>query len=406
MTLLDQEVKKEEPKGKKIVLFLLIFSIILLIAIIAIMIVFGANQTKPLTLSINGSNITIDNDFIVTDANGINYISIQKLSKSIGYDYLTGEYKQYNEDTTNTKCYLQNDNQVIQFEVDTNKIYKTLLDSNLDYEEYELRNKILQSNGVIYIALEDINVGLNVVCAYSEQNNNISISTIENLTEGYKTSLPQQTNNEQTTISDEFSNQKAISHNMLVVSNENQKWGVIDTNLNTIIGNKYSTMEFVEVAETFIVSDNNKYGVISIEPNTKPIIDLNYEEVKVINNSPLCYQVKLAGKYGVIDKDGKPIINNIYDSMGYDSQNTTEESIVAIKDLGKDKVNALVVCKDGKYGLMSLDDGSKIADCTLDKIYAKTENGEKKYYIQLQEKEISLDRYIEYINTTTVDVGQ
>lgn len=41
MTLLDQEVQKQEPKGKKIVLFLLIISIILLILVISMMILIG-----------------------------------------------------------------------------------------------------------------------------------------------------------------------------------------------------------------------------------------------------------------------------------------------------------------------------------------------------------------------------
>jgi len=74
--------------------------------------------------------------------------------------------------------------------------------------------------------------------------------------------------------------------------------------------------------------------------------------------------------------------------------------------VGKDNANALVVCKQGKYGLRSLDDGSLIADCKLDKIYAKYKDGERNYYVEVQGQEIDLDRYIEYINTTTVNVGQ
>ncbi len=407
MTLIDQEVKKEEPKGKKIVLFLLIFSILVLIMLIVMMAALAGKQTKDLTLIINGTNITIDNGLLTTDENGVNYISIQKISKTIGYNYLTGEYKQYNEDTTNTKGYLESEDQIIQFEADINKIYKTTPDSNLDYEEYELKNKILKLNNLLYIALDDVNVGLNITYSYSQKDNKILLNTVENLTEGYKTSLAQQTNNLYTAINDSFNNQKAISYDMLVVTNESQKWGVINrSNYSTIIGNKYSSLEFIESADVFIVSDDNKYGVISKEPNQKPIIDLNYEEVSVINNSPLCYQVKLTGKYGVINGEGKPIINNIYDSIGCYTQSTIEESVLVIKDLGKNKTNALVVCKEGKYGLVSLDDGAIIADCILDKIYAKNENGEKKYYIQLQEQQVSLDKYIEYINTTTVNIGQ
>lgn len=407
MTLLDQEVKKEEPKGKKIVLFLLIFSIILLILVIVAMVALGGNKSKSLTLSVNGSNLTIDNELLVTDENGVTYISISKISKAIGYDYLTGQYKRYDEDNTNTKGYLENENQIIQFEADTNKIYKTTPESNLDYEEYELKNNILKANNLLYISLDDVNVGLNITYAYSQNDNKILLNTVENLTDEYKTSLSEKTQNQFISVSDEFSNQKALAYDMLVVSNESGKIGVINKNdFSTIIGNKYSSLEFVEYAGVFIVSDDGKYGVISTEANRNPIIDLNYEEVKVINNVPLCYQVRLSGKYALIDEEGKLIVNEVYDSIGYNSQDNSQESVLAIKDLGKDKVNALVVCKEGKYGLINLDDGTSIVDCSLDKIYSKNENGEKKYYIQLQEQEISLDKYIEYINTTTVNIGQ
>ena len=78
----------------------------------------------------------------------------------------------------------------------------------------------------------------------------------------------------------------------------------------------------------------------------------------------------------------------------------------SIKELENQNVNILVVCKDGKYGLLNLDDRALIGDCILDKIYSKTESGEKIYYIQLQGQEVLLKNYIKKINTTTVDISQ
>lgn len=407
MTLLDQEIKKQQPKGKKIVLTLLIFSILALIMVIVMMMALAGKQTKSLSITINDAKVTIDEVLLATDERGVNYISIPKISKAIGFEYLTGEYKQYNEDTTNTKGYLENQNQIIQFVADTNKIQKITPQSNLDYEEYKLKNIILNKNNQLYIALEDLNVGLNIIYEYKIEDNQIILNTVDDLALGYNSSLPAETNNLYTNINDSFNNKKAIAYDMLVVSNQSQKLGVINRNdFSTIIGNKYSSIEFVESANVFIVSDNNKYGVIGKESNKEPIINLNYEEVSIVSNSPICYQVKLAGRYGIINKDGKPIINNDYESTGYNAQSPIEESVLTIKELGKDKETALVVCKNGLYGLMSLDDGSVIADCILEKIYSKNENGEKIYCVQLQGKEIELDRYLEYINTTTVNVGQ
>ena len=404
MNLLDQEqqIKKQEPKGKKIVLFLLILSIFAVIMIIVMMMALSGKETKKLAISVNGTNIAIDEGLLITDENGVNYISIHKISKAIGYNYLTGEYKQYNEDTTNTKCYLENTNQVIQFEANSKKIYKIYPTSDLDYEEYELANKILKQNNLLYVALDDVNIALNVV--YSQNDNAIALKTVETLNEEYKTSLPKQTNNALVGVSDSFNNKKTIAYNMLVVSNESGKWGVISTkDFSTIIGNKYSSIEFIESANAFIVSDNNKYGVITDE---KLIIDLNYEEIKVINNNPLCYEVKAGENHAIVNSMGKIITNKVYNSIGYISRNALEESVIVIKNLGKNKINALVVCKDDKYGLLNLDDGTSIGDCVLDKVYSKTENGEKVYYIQLKEQEVLLSKYLEHINTTTVNLGQ
>lgn len=404
MSLLDQEVKKQEPKGKKVVLLLLILSIFALIMVIVMMMALSGKQTKDLSMSINGTNITIEEGLLTTDDNGINYISIQKIAKPIEYNYLTGEYRQYNEDTTNTKCYLESTDQVIQFEAGTKKIYKIDPKSNLDYEEYELSNIILKQNNLLYVAIDDIDIALNVIHSYSQDENKLILRTVENIYSELKTALPTQTNNSLVEISDNFNNKKAIAYNMLVVLNENGKWGVVNsTDYSSIIGNKYSTIEFIESAGVFIVSDNNKYGVITKE---KPIIDLNYEEINVINNNPLCYEVKVSGKSVIFDKEGNLITNNFYDSIGYTSQSTLEESVLVIKELENNKANVLVVCKDGKYGLLNLDDGTTIGECSLDKIYSKTENRKKVYYIKLQEQEISLDKYLEYINTTTVNVGQ
>lgn len=401
--LLDQEVKKEEPKGKKLVLLLLILSTVLLILVIVAMMVLGGNKTKPLTLSVNGTAMSIEDNLLITNESGVNYISLPQIAKfQLGYEYIRGGYLEYTE--SETKGYLESANQIIQFEAENNVIYKTEPNTSVDYEEFKLQNNIIQSNNTLYIALDDLAVGLNIVYTYSEQENKISLNTADNLIKSYQASITEDSNIK--SISDEFNNEKAICYNMLIVSNENEKWGVVNTDFSSIITNKYSTLEFVEPAGVFIASDDGKYGIISKEPNVKPILDLNYEEVKVINNSPLCYEVKRGGKSAVINEDGKVIINDTFDSIGCDFKSSTQESTLVIKGFGKEKLNLLVVCKQGKYGLVNLSNGETVINCSVDKIYAKNENGEKKYYIELQEKEFTLDAYIESVNTTTVNVGR
>ncbi len=401
MSLLDQEIqKKEEPKGKKIVLILLILCVFLLIMILVLMVSISEESEPQLSLTINGSDITIDDSLIISDENGTSYISMEKIATQIGYQYLRGGYLEYTED--NSKCYLEKDTQIIQFEADSNIIYKTTSSSHMDYEEYELQNNIILSDNTLYISLSDLNVGLNAVYSYSEQENKITINTIEQLTEDYAASISEST--QYTAVSEEFNNEKAIAYNMLVVSTSNSKWGVIDLNFNTIISNKYSTMEFIEAYQTFIVSDGSEYGVITSDGDV--VIDIYYDEIEIINYSPLLYKVKQNSKYGVINEEGEIIVNIEYDGIGYESTETGINSVTIIDDIDSDGDSGIVVIQDGSYGIVSLSDGSVISDCVLDRIYSKTDSeGNTTYYIELQETEVELDRYIEYLNTSRVEIS-
>ena len=395
MDLLGQEThKKQKTNGQKIVLMLIITLVILSIFILVMIFALGSNKTKKLGLFINGTNIQISEGMLISNEDGINYISLQKLSTLIGYNYLRGGYEEYVED--NTKCYLENENQVIGFETDNSKIYKTIQNSQTDYEYYNLKNNIIQSNDTLYIALEDLSVGCNAVYTFSEQQNRIIINTTENLAKGYISTFTQNG----LTINEEFQNKEAIAYNMVVVANEAGKLGVVDTSLNTIIGHKYSTMQFDEFSQNFIVSNDSKYGIISKQGNI--IVDLKYESIRIINYSPLLYEVKLNNKFGVIDANGKLIINTVFDKIGFSEKTSLTEPTLIIENVNENQ-DAIVVVSAGKYGLADLATGQLITNCELEKIYSrKDESGKKHYYVQLQNTEVDLARYIEYINTTTV----
>lgn len=395
MDLLGQEIeKKQQPKGKKIVLMLLIISIILLMLVLVMIFALQGNKTKTLGLSINGKDIQITEGMLTSDESGVNYISLRQLSSLIGYEYLRGGYLQYIED--NTKCYLQDESQIIGFEANSNQIYKTIRNSETDYEYYKLNNNILQLNDVLYIALDDLNVACNAIYAFSNENYKIVINTSEYLLQEYAKTFTEKG----LKINDDFNNKKAVAYNMIIVANESGRMGVVNSNLESIIGHKYTTMEFDEFSNNFIVSDENKYGIISKQGNI--IADLKYESIRIINYSPLLYEVKLNNKYGVLNETGKLIVNIEYDKLGFTENSNLNEPTLIVENLNNDQ-DGIIVCKEGKYGIVSLKTGQTIINCEVDKIYSKTSsNGKKQYYIQLQNTEIDLDRYIEYINTTTV----
>ena len=395
MDLLGQEPqKKQKTNGQKVVLMLLITSIVLSIFIIIMIFALQGNKTKTLGLNIDGKDVQITQNMLISDESGVNYISLQQLSTSIGYNYLRGGYGEYAEDET--KCYLESQSQVIGFEADSNKIYKTTQNSETDYEYYTLNNKIIQSNGILYIALDDLTVGCNLVCTFSNEQYKILINTPEHLSKGYVTTFTEKG----LTIDTDIQNKKAIVYNMVVVSNENGKLGVVDTKANTVIGQKYTTMKFDEFSQRFIVSNNNRYGIVSKEGSI--IAELKYENVRIINYSPLLYEVKLNNKVGVLDEKGNLIVNIAFDKLGFSENSNLTEPTLIINNLTNNQ-DAMVVYTEGKYGLVSLTTGQMIVNCELEKIYSRTDNsGLKKYYVQLQNTEIELARYIQDINTTTV----
>ncbi len=395
MDLLGQEPpKKQKTNGQKVVLMLLITSIVLSIFIIIMIFALQGNKTKTLGLNIDGKDVQITQNMLISDESGVNYISLQQLSTSIGYNYLRGGYGEYAEDET--KCYLESKNQVIGFEANSNRIYKTTQNSKTDYEYYNLNNKIIQSNGILYIALEDLALGCNVVYTFSNEQYKILINTPENLSKSYVKTFAEKG----LTIDSNIQNQKSIVYNMVVVSNASGKLGVVDTKANTIIGQKYTTISFDEFSQRFIVSNNNRYGIISREGSI--VAELKYENISIINYSPLLYEVKQNNKVGVLDEKGNLIIDTAFDKLGFYENSNLVESTLIIDNFSNNQ-DAMVVCNGGKYGLVNLTTGQMILNCELEKIYSRTnDSGIRQYYVQLQNTEIELARYIQDINTTTV----
>ena len=395
MDLLGNEPQKQQKtNGQKIVLMLLITLIILSILVLILIFALKGNKTKTLALVIDNNNVPITQSMLISNENGVNYISLKEISSFIGYNYLRGGYGEYEE--KKTKCYLENENQIIGFETNSNKIYKTIQNSKTDYEYYNLKNKIIQSNDILYIALEDLIVGCNVSYKFSEEEYKIIVDTPENLAKKYETDFE----GKGLKIDDDVTNKKAIPYNMYVVSNENGKLGVVDATTNTIIGQKYSTINYDEFSQRFVVSNNNKYGIISKEG--KIIVELKYEDIHIINYSPLIYEVELNKKVGVIDEKGNIIVNIEFDKLGCYENTSLREPVLIIKDLNESK-EYLVVCNEGKYGLVDMKTGETILSCETEKIYGKKDkSGKIQYYVQQQQTEIELNKYIEYINTTTV----
>ena len=399
MDILQQEVNKNNnennSKKKKILNLLIICVVLLVLAIIGRTIIKSQPVKKELTIEVDGQNVPIEQNLLI-NSEGKQYISLEKISKYINYSYTRGGYLEYAEN--DNKCYLEGTNQIIGFEADSKKIYKTNKNSQTDYMYFSLKNNILKNDNQLYISLDDLNVGLNVVYSFIEEDNIISIETCEYIIDKNQEAFAEKS----FSISkSDFKNNKAICYGLLVVTEQPKgEVGVIDFNMINLIGCKYSTIEFDEYSQNFIASKDGKYGIISKEGN--PVVELIYDGIEIINYSPLLYKVKNNNQYGVIDKNGKQIVNIDYKDIGIKNQ-TDGGKIIIIEDAVDDE-DVIVVSKDGKYGLVDLKTQREIVDCVIDNIYYTKEDDNKQYYVQINNQEAKLDEYINYVKTLIVNL--
>ena len=400
MDLLEQEISKSKKTGsskKNIVLVLLILCIFVLIMLLAMITVLNNNQPIKEALFVNGEESQIKEGLIITDEVGTKYISLQLGGELLGYKYYNGEYGENEEDKN--KCYLESNNEIIGFELDANNIYKIDINANIGRQKIELKNKVIKDSvGNLYVSLEEFAKVCNVVYNTSEEGKKIELATCDYIAQLYSESI--KSDNKYTSIDNQYNNLKAIYFGMLIVS-DGTNYGVVDGDLKTIIGTKYKSIVFNEYTKNFIALSNNKYGALSTDG--KVIIEFKYDNLRLLNYKPLLYEVKQNNKYGVLDDKGNMIINTEYDRLGYNSSNE-KESVLIIENINN-KEDGMVVCQNGKFGVVSIETGETILNCELEKIYGKMlEEDKVKYYVQVQGYEYELEEYIKYVNTTTVNL--
>ena len=157
---------------------------------------------------------------------------------------------------------------------------------------------------------------------------------------------------------------------------------------------------------TYIVSnERNQYGIITTDGSIK--IALKYDSIKIINHEPLLYEVSQDKKYGIMEEDGQMLTDIEYDRIGYpqELQNKINYTLI-IPDLDGKTGKTVVVCKDGKYGLIYLTNGKTFLECdTLDKLYEVEELGELKYRVEIDKNVYTLEEYIEYAKRQTMVIN-
>ncbi|MBQ2937502.1 MAG: WG repeat-containing protein [Clostridia bacterium] len=437
MNLIDGNFEpKKVDNSKKTVKIILITICVVIVAIIGIFIALVYMENTTLKLYIDGNINEKVKEMMVTESDGTIYLPIKDIASHLGYESFSGEYSDKSEDAS--KCYVQCEDEVANFSLNSNKIYKlTTSDSTANYEYYYTKEPVKAINGKLYATTDAIENAFNISFTYDEDKQRIYIYTMPYLIESYSSKI---LDYGYETISENFTNGKTILNNMLVVSkNQEKNYGVIDTQGNSIIEAKYDNIEYLPNSGDFLVESNNKVGIISAKKETK--IQILYDNLELIDSDAGLYLAEKENKYGVIDSKGNIKIYIEYDQIGIDNTKFEKNDIknkylldngmiLAKKDKlwgafdkngntvlefeydsfgyiassNKDAINLLIIpeynvlvaCKDKKYTLIN-SSGEELCLAVLDDVYMTIDSGKKHYYMNYSNKSAKVEDFLDEI---------
>ena len=430
----EQKETKKKNSPKKIAKIILIFIVILIIAIVAILGAIAYIQNKQLKLYIDNTENSKVKDMMVVESDGTVYFPIRDIASYLGYDSYSGEYTEKSENAS--KCYIQNKNEVANFSLNSNKIYKLdLADNAENYEYFYAKKPIKAMNGKLYATTDAIEKAFNVTFIYNTEKQRAYFYTMPYLVASYESKV---LDYGYEGIDSKFVNQKAILNGMIVVTkNSKRTYGVIDANGNPIIEPKYDSIEFLPYYNYFLVTSNGKVGVISSNKDMK--IQILYDDLKLVDSDSGLFIAERDNKYGVIDTNGNIKVYIEYDQIGIDNTKFTQngikngylldngmiparkgelwgafdkngkqilqfkyDSFGYITSSNKDAINLLIIPDynvmvaeiDRKY-LLIKPNGEEQTIAVLDDVYMTISGGKKYYYMNYNNQKVDVTAYLD-----------
>jgi len=109
---------------------------------------------------------------------------IKEVAKYFDYESYNGEYNNVSEEPS--KCYIQNENEIVNFSLGSSKIYKIEQSKNTNGDYINIENPVKAINGILYATTDTIEKAFNVSFQYDKESNTITIYTLPFLVESYK----------------------------------------------------------------------------------------------------------------------------------------------------------------------------------------------------------------------------
>ena len=435
MNLIEESFQdRQEQKKKRTTTIILVAIILVVIIIIGLIAYLMYLQSTVLKLTIDGQANEKLKNLLVFESDGTIYAPIKEIASYFGYESYNGEYSAKSEEQS--KCYVQNENEVANFELGQSKIYKLdLTQANTDYEYRYIKNPVKAINGVLYVSTEGLEKAFNISFSYEQEKNRITIFTMPYLNQYYTSRILDYGYVE---LNNEFVNQKALLKDQLIVLKDKDKkqYGVIGADGTVILEPKYDNITYLANTGDFLVEDSNKVGIMSANRETK--VQIIYDSIELMDSDAGLYVAKKDNKYGVIDIRGNIKIYIENDEIGIDiskfSQNNIKNKYILANNLiparkdkywglydingnqvveykydslgyiassNKDALNLLVIpnynvlvaCKDKKYALIN-SSGSELFSTVADDIYMTISGGERHYYIMVNDQSMDAEEWL------------
>ena len=157
------------------------------------------------------------------------------------------------------------------------------------------------------------------------------------------------------------------------------KYGVADLEGKVILKTEYKEIQGLEEekkAGFIIQGENEKFGIVDISGNQ--ILETKYDGITKIHGGDL-YVVKQEGKQILVKKDGTEVLNNGFDEITailknsengiiykkenqYGVMKTSGENVIdaTYEELKEAKTGILIAKKGGKYGIIDLENNTKV----------------------------------------------
>ncbi len=443
MNLVEESYKeKDTNKTKLISRIILVVIIVLVLAIIGIVVTIYYIDNSALKVYLNGNINNQLKDMLLIQEDGKIYIPIRDMASILNIQNYNGEYSNKSEDST--KCYIETTEEVANFTLQSNKIYKLYLNTTsstgANYEYTYMDDVVISRNGKLYMTQDGMEKGFNASFSYDKEKNRIYIYTLDYLIQSYQNSVLEYGYTE---IDSNFNNYKAVLNGMLVVKKD--QYGVINAQTGeTIIEPKYEKIEYMPTTGEFLITSNGKKGIMTASGNLK--VQILYDEITLMDSDAGLLLAQRDGKYGVIDTNGNIKIYIEYDNIGIDitpySNNNVKNKYILLDNLipvqqdgkwgffdknGKQVVdfkydslgyrattnknamnllvipnyNVMIVNQDNKYGIIN-SEGRELVRLILDDAYMYVSGGQTYYKMTYNNQELDI---IEYLNMIDVSTG-